>query len=343
MSLRDWLVLVGIIVIVGVLVDGYRRMRLARRRASELSFGLEEVKGVDENFGSELPNGGARRTGSSGETPPPKKRKPAPEFVSAPPRAERIEPEISGLEERAEPDFDLEFAQQDHETIEPMVAPMEEPVPVLTPEEEVMPEPEPVFEKPVRQAAVKPKAPEPKVAPAPQPARVEPVKAEAPKFEKPRQASKEKLADRPEAQEVLVINVLAKGEEIFDGSRLLQSLLSSGMRFGDMSIFHRYENSDGTGRILFSMADGVKPGTFDIDRIEAKETPAVSFFMGMPGPKEPLKAFMMMEETAKQLALDLGGELKDENLSVMTQQTLEHCRQTIREFERKRLTQKLSD
>ena len=47
-----------------------------------------------------------------------------------------------------------------------------------------------------------------------------------------------------------------------------------------------------------------------------------------------------MEESAKQLALDLGGELKDEHYSVMTQQTLEHCRQRIRDYERKRLTQK---
>ena len=60
MSLRDWLILIGILVIVGVLADGYRRMRLARKRSSEISFGLEEVKGYDDDFSSELPNGGAR-------------------------------------------------------------------------------------------------------------------------------------------------------------------------------------------------------------------------------------------------------------------------------------------
>ena len=62
MTLRDWLIIIGILVISGVVIDGYRRMRLARKRASELSFGLEEVKGYDEDFSSELPNGGARRT-----------------------------------------------------------------------------------------------------------------------------------------------------------------------------------------------------------------------------------------------------------------------------------------
>jgi len=33
---------------------------------------------------------------------------------------------------------------------------------------------------------------------------------------------------------------------------------------------------------------------------------------------------------------NLGGELRDEHRSVMTSQTIEHCRQRIREFERKR-------
>ncbi|MEP3563426.1 MAG: cell division protein ZipA, partial [Marinobacter sp.] len=32
---------------------------------------------------------------------------------------------------------------------------------------------------------------------------------------------------------------------------------------------------------------------------------------------------------------NMGGELKDERRSVMTPQTIEHCRQRIREFERK--------
>ena len=114
------------------------------------------------------------------------------------------------------------------------------------------------------------------------------------------------------------------------------------MRFGDMAIFHRYANTDGSGKIQFSMANGVEPGIFDIDSLDRSDTPAVSFFMGMPGPENPMKAFTIMEETARQLALDLGGELKDEQFSVMTQQTLEHCRQRIREYERKRLTNKVS-
>ena len=44
-----------------------------------------------------------------------------------------------------------------------------------------------------------------------------------------------------------------------------------------------------------------------------------------------------MADTARAIAETLNGELKDEQRSVMTRQTLEHCRQRIRDFERTRL------
>lgn len=51
-----------------------------------------------------------------------------------------------------------------------------------------------------------------------------------------------------------------------------------------------------------------------------------------------MEAFNIMADTAMAIADHLGGELKDEHRSVMTAQTLEHCRQRIRDFERKLLS-----
>ncbi|WP_062270517.1 cell division protein ZipA [Endozoicomonas arenosclerae] len=362
MSLREWLVVIGIVVIIGVLADGYRRMRLARKRASELSFGLEDVKGNENDFGSELPNGGARKQGGHTQKLETVKNwvRSSEEPAHTPVR-DRIEPEISSLESEAmqrEPVAKAPERTQDFDIPETCNEP--EPVPVLTQVDEapepLTTEPRTVVKEHIRVEEPEP-AQEPRVARAEmmeEPERVAPPVVEPPKaesraepkparVEKSRPANQEKLADRPAASEILVINLLAKGGESFDGSRLLQSLLSSGMRYGDMSIFHRYAHKDGTGQILFSMANGVEPGTFDIGKLESTETPAVTIFMGLPGPREPLKAFMLMEETVRQLALDLGGELKDEHFSVLTQQTLEHYRQRIRDFERKQLTQKLAD
>ncbi|MGI9273313.1 MAG: cell division protein ZipA [Endozoicomonas sp.] len=357
MSLREWLVLLGGVVIAVVLLDGYRRMRLARKRSSELSFGLEEVKGFDEELSSELPNGGARKLMDGEEPPKPLSNKPelaqrlkkhfradsGQERVRHVERAERIEPEITGMEFGPESGTE-ERPAEDSFAPQQTSLNLEETVPVLMNVDELAaqaseksPAPAAVTERSRKTAAAAAKSRE---QAAPREAATE--RREPTRVEKSRAGKKEKLADRPAAAEVLVINVLAKGDSAFDGGRLLQSLLGSGMRFGDMSIFHRYSNRDGSGKILFSMANGVEPGTFDIDNLENTETTAVSFFMGMPGPRQPLEAFSLMEEAARQLVLDLGGELKDEQFSVMTQQTLEHCRQRIRDCERKQLAQKHS-
>ncbi|WP_257280542.1 MULTISPECIES: cell division protein ZipA [unclassified Endozoicomonas] len=356
MSLRDWLVVIGIVVIIGVLADGYRRMRLARKRASELSFGLEDVKGNEDEFGSELPNGGARRSEA-----PPQKLETVKNWVRSEESThvsvrERIEPEISSLgSEIMAPARPVQETPAEKPSVEaPEVQEKSEPLPVLTQVDEVpeVPSVEPGSRVKEPVSGVEEPAPvqesftfksefveEPQAAVPPTFAKTKPARTE----KSHRSVNQEKLADRPAASEILVINLLAKGGENFDGARLLQSLMASGMRYGDMSIFHRYANKDGTGQILFSMANGVEPGTFDIGKLESTDTPAVSVFMGLPGPREPLKAFMLMEETVRQLALDLGGELKDEHFSVLTQQTLEHYRQRIRDFERKQLTQKLAD
>ena len=52
---------------------------------------------------------------------------------------------------------------------------------------------------------------------------------------------------------------------------------------------------------------------------------------------DSMQSFDLMADTARAIAETLGGELKDEQRSVMTRQTLEHCKQRIRDFERTRL------
>ncbi|MEN1836235.1 cell division protein ZipA [Pseudomonas lijiangensis] len=146
--------------------------------------------------------------------------------------------------------------------------------------------------------------------------------------------------DMPPVEEVLVISVICRDESGFKGPALLQNILESGLRFGEMDIFHRHESMAGNGEVLFSMANAVKPGVFDLDDIDHFSTRAVSFFLGLPGPRHPKQAFDVMVAAARKLAHELNGELKDDQRSVMTAQTIEHYRQRIVEFERRALTQR---
>jgi cell division protein ZipA len=146
--------------------------------------------------------------------------------------------------------------------------------------------------------------------------------------------------EQPQAEEVLVISVICREAAGFKGPALLQNILESGLRFGEMDIFHRHESMAGNGEVLFSMANAVKPGVFDLDDIDHFSTPAVSFFLGLPGPRHPKQAFDVMVAAARKLSQELNGELKDDQRSVLTAQTIEHYRQRIVEFERRALTQK---
>ncbi len=350
MSLREWLILIGILVIVVVMADGYRRMRLAKKRASELNFGLEEVKGYDDNFSSELPNGGARaRPTNEAFTRKEQPRERVEPGFSNPgessSQSESSQAEQSPVRRRQAPlNTTTDVENEDHTTKEPTVQDAQPRKPNRKPAENTVTFPQ--NERSVTTAV--PRARTDADADHPQ---GETTRASGQKREVSGQVSagkaipvaeaaggaREKLQDRPPASEVIVINILARSGEVFAGDQLMQAMLGCDLRYGDMSIFHRYTNADGTGKIIFSVANGVKPGTFSIDELETTQSPALSMFMGLPGPEKPMQAFALMEETARRLALDLGGEMKDEQFSVMTQQTLEHYRQRIRDYERKQL------
>lgn len=150
--------------------------------------------------------------------------------------------------------------------------------------------------------------------------------------------NEEKAASpQSEPEEVLIINIMAQKGDVFNGSDLLDIVLKCGLRYGSMDIFHRYSDTKGEGALLFSMANMVRPGTFDLDAMDEFTTPGVSLFMTLPIDADSIKSFDLMVETAQAISQTLRGELKDEQRSAMTRQTLEHCRQRISDFERKKL------
>jgi cell division protein ZipA len=139
-----------------------------------------------------------------------------------------------------------------------------------------------------------------------------------------------------QADEIIVISVMARDEEGFSGTTLLDLMLACGLRYGrDMGIFHRFETEDPESRLQFSMVNVVKPGTFPIEAMDDFRTQGITLLMPLPGASDTAAAFEAMVETAMVIVRHLGGELKDENQSVMTAQTVEFARQRVQEFERR--------
>jgi len=142
---------------------------------------------------------------------------------------------------------------------------------------------------------------------------------------------------RYESPEVFMLNVVARSDQGFRGDDILQILLACDLRFGDMNFFHRHEFEAGRGAIQFSVANMVQPGVFDIDNMADMSTPGLVFFLTLPGPEDMIKAYDYMLETAQAVARNLGADVLDESRSVLTKQTVEHGRQKIRELERRLL------
>lgn len=348
MSLREWLIAIGSLVIIGVVIDGLRRMRRARKESVAISSGMGaddlDPSPLDKDFNPELPNGGARTISRDtledrGYVKPHKPRfgnppqKPTRPVTDSRTKAEP-EPEPEPRSSDVENDYSESFsASRDESDLDVEAGWNSAPEEADAPFEDdgIVGEPRVVR----KQEPAPGKASEPR----PEPPVITTEVEEDTARRRPAQAKSDQPlagANRPEAREVVVINVLAKAGQNFSGTKLKDLFEACGLQHGDLDIYHRHEQTDTHSPVQFSVASAVEPGTFRPEDMAALSTPGISFFMSLPGPTNSLQAFEFMLETAQCVVRNLGGELKDERRSVMTAQTIEHCRQRIREFERKK-------
>lgn len=292
-DLRQWLLILGPIFIIGVLLHGYFRMRSGHNEIKmklDRSFlsrqGEDHVVDELSLFKAELPNGGARLVDSKAGAVIPGN--------DVPLLMDAVELPSMG----ATSSVDL---------------PKTDPLPAFTPEPiaEPIAEPEePAIDHSVDEA----------------PAKAPPAR-KAPKIEED-QSAEETAAPIRKPEMFVVIYVLAL-DEPFLGQGLVEVLLDSGMTFGEMDIFHQL---DDRGAQLFSLASAVEPGTFNLSSLDQFSTPGVSLFMRVHELAAPLQVLDSMLSVANIVAQELNGEVRDETRSVMTPQTIEHCRQSLTEF-----------
>ncbi|MGL6261010.1 cell division protein ZipA [Vibrio sp. WXL103] len=133
--------------------------------------------------------------------------------------------------------------------------------------------------------------------------------------------------------EVIVLNVhTANDQAPFVGTKLFDSMQQNGLLYGEMDIFHRHADLSGTGRVLFSVANMMQPGTLKHDDPAQFSTKGISFFMTLPCFGDAEQNFKLMLKTAQQIADDLGGEVQDDSRKLMTPMRLDHYRKQIQAF-----------
>ncbi|HEU4665173.1 MAG TPA: cell division protein ZipA [Dokdonella sp.] len=141
---------------------------------------------------------------------------------------------------------------------------------------------------------------------------------------------------RPERaiERIVTLFVATRTGESLAGPDIVVAAEKAGLEFGDMGIFHRLVLGKKADGPVFSMANMVKPGHFDMAALDEVRTPGVTLFMTLPGPLPALDAWEMLLPAAQRLAELLDAQVLDEGRNALGRQRIAHIRDELRAWDR---------
>ena len=336
---REVLIVLGALLVCGIVLDGVRRMRAARRGTlrGPRRQPIFDDEGQDP-LHSELPSGGARVVGVRDEEATaevgkqlwrsPERTRLTTPFRERPERepviaGEPAEPP-AGSAWRPDPGLDATAPKADPETVanaDTDTEPGDEAAMAAAP---------PAVVEEIQ--ASRPLVPldaedlplfkgEPALPPAP-----------------PRRGSRKRGSTNVQGRrkddpvEAVVLHLMAPTGEAFAARPLFEALQRAGLEFGERNIFH-LPAGEGLAP-AFSVANAVKPGTFE-GKMRDFQTPGVAFFMVVGDTPEPLATFDDMLAAARAVATELGAELCDERRATLTRQGIADYRRRIQDHGRR--------
>ena len=150
--------------------------------------------------------------------------------------------------------------------------------------------------------------------------------------------TRSQLGARPDASfdRIVTLYLAARAGEVLHGPDIVVACEKAGLSYGHMGIFHRLDDNHPERGPVFSLANLVKPGSFDMARLGEIRTPGVSLFMTLPGPLPALDAWETMLPAAQRMAELLDAVLLDEERNALGRQRIAHLREEMRGYDRKR-------
>ena len=135
---------------------------------------------------------------------------------------------------------------------------------------------------------------------------------------------------------IVSVYLVARAGQSLSGADLVVAAEKAGLVYGHMNIFHRMVDNHPELGPIFSVANLVKPGYFDLRAIKELQTPGVNFFITLPGPICALDAWDTLLPTAQRMAELLDAVLLDEERNALGRQRIANIRDEMRAYDRAR-------
>ena len=135
---------------------------------------------------------------------------------------------------------------------------------------------------------------------------------------------------------VVSLLLAARAGQTLQGPDLVVAAEKAGLIYGHRNIFHRMVDKNHEQGPVFSVANLVQPGIFDLRTIKELKTPGIHFFITLPGPSSALDAWDAMLPTAQRMAELLDAVVLDDQRNALGRQRISHIREELRTYDRQR-------
>ena len=135
-------------------------------------------------------------------------------------------------------------------------------------------------------------------------------------------------------EKIVTLYLAARAGASLHGPDIVVAAEKAGLVYGHMGVFHRLIDNHHDRGPVFSVANIMKPGSFDMANIQSLQTPAIAFFLTLPSPVPALDAWETMLPTAQRMAELLDGVVLDESRNALGRQRIAHIRDELRAWDR---------
>lgn len=130
-------------------------------------------------------------------------------------------------------------------------------------------------------------------------------------------AEEPEQVEQPSPADMVMLYVVAAEGYQFNGEHVVQCLEALGFEYGEYQIFHRHKHlGNNNSPVIFSVANMMQPGVFDLDNIQNFATVGLVMFMHLPTEGNPMANLKLMLQSAERLAQSLNGFVLNERREI---------------------------